>query len=683
MNQLDRTFAIFFASWLMLGIFALPAKATLTAASSAEEKRAFLLSLATPSSEKKLLYRWQTKKSGDALVAAGTFTDNLHSYFMNMPENDDYLKGGRGIYIAEGPYSGSAFSRGGDGGSLILVEIEKGMPTLDLTDAVILKTIEEHGISLREAHNLDPPVAVKYEKGKDWWVIKRQEGVKFTAFDGSNISMEDHLGRFPELANRRAKRIYAEAVRPHLLRQLESDFRWLGHPQFRDIVGAAHASTALERAAAQLSTLKELNELEKIIRASPLLQKKAPLAAEALIAAEARLSSTDEILSGLNQSTKEKSARLLEAKFRLMQSESELLPALGKLQEKINADPELSFLFDGRALRAQLPPVSSASAAKIDEILEKIHPRVTDASALLASAEGRPLLEQMWIWRVLERQHGASASPTTKSALEKFRLTLFGKEGKFIKQFSLLPAADKPAALRHAIPHLGAEGLIKVLKASYAQNYYDEDLAQLLASHEDDIRRWNPSSLQWREIADYASADPAKKLALLSAATEGLTAPAEALALLKPGTRDFSSEYQRELARILEENFPRFLEKNPNSHEVQQLIRLMAAEPEKQRSVALIAIGAAKNAQDYLQITTLPLASPEEQTAFKKFLHGDLDIFLRLQPRPAEIAQLKAFLGPDLPIDDSPALKNYLARPSSGFAQKCETWFGRLWGRKD
>ena len=53
---------------------------------SDEEKREFIESLAKPSKEKKVFYRWQSEASRKTLIEAGEMTPKLYDYFMNLPD---------------------------------------------------------------------------------------------------------------------------------------------------------------------------------------------------------------------------------------------------------------------------------------------------------------------------------------------------------------------------------------------------------------------------------------------------------------------------------------------------------------------------------------------------------------------------------------------------------------------
>ena len=99
---------------------------------SDHEKREYIESLAKPSKEKKVFYRWQSEQSRKILIEEGEMTPKLYNYFMDV--SDGY--GGSGLYVSEDLTSSS-----GAGGTLIQVEIEPGHKYLDLDDPEIRKKI--------------------------------------------------------------------------------------------------------------------------------------------------------------------------------------------------------------------------------------------------------------------------------------------------------------------------------------------------------------------------------------------------------------------------------------------------------------------------------------------------------------------------------------------------------------
>ena len=73
---------------------------------SDQKKREFIESLAKPSKEKKVFYRWQSETARKNLIEAGEMTPQIYKYFMEHTGGDVL---GAGLYIAEDLSSSSRF----------------------------------------------------------------------------------------------------------------------------------------------------------------------------------------------------------------------------------------------------------------------------------------------------------------------------------------------------------------------------------------------------------------------------------------------------------------------------------------------------------------------------------------------------------------------------------------------
>ena len=133
--KLKNTFFILFYALILLGDSAL-------AEMSDSEKRAFIESLAVPSTEKRVFYRWQSKERQDALLDADNPRKIKQTFetAMNTPLNERY--GGSGVYIFEKPDHELATHFGNH---IIQIEVEKGYPFLDLGNPGIRKVLEKKG----------------------------------------------------------------------------------------------------------------------------------------------------------------------------------------------------------------------------------------------------------------------------------------------------------------------------------------------------------------------------------------------------------------------------------------------------------------------------------------------------------------------------------------------------------
>ncbi|MCY4643712.1 MAG: hypothetical protein OXB88_03755 [Bacteriovoracales bacterium] len=168
-----------------------------------EEKRKIIESVAKSFDGKKIFYRWQSKKAGDNLLAAGEFTDELYDYFMGMDLNADHFAAGQGLYVSDNPYDSAIFIRGNDKGSLIQVEVDEKLKYISLSDPETLAVFDKFQIDRGDITRLKSRIAVKYHD--TWWVIKGQEGVRFTPFTVKHLKAHEILKAYAMLAQESPK----------------------------------------------------------------------------------------------------------------------------------------------------------------------------------------------------------------------------------------------------------------------------------------------------------------------------------------------------------------------------------------------------------------------------------------------------------------------------------------------
>lgn len=149
---------------------------------SDQEKREFIESLAEPSKEKRVFYRWQTEARQKQLLEAGEMTPEIYERAMAI----DDVFAGSGIYVAGDPISSSNY-----GNTIIQVELEPGYKYLNLLDGKVQKKLRSVGLTEEDVYRLNPRVAVSdiKERRRSWWVLKAQEGVKFKAFSPKRLSL--------------------------------------------------------------------------------------------------------------------------------------------------------------------------------------------------------------------------------------------------------------------------------------------------------------------------------------------------------------------------------------------------------------------------------------------------------------------------------------------------------------
>ncbi|MCY4643710.1 MAG: hypothetical protein OXB88_03745 [Bacteriovoracales bacterium] len=181
--------------FILLSLFC---KASLALSASDQKKREIIESLAEGFDGKKIFYRWQSKQSGDNLLAQGEFTDGLYKYFMGMEIDILTSAAGHGVYVSENPYDSAIFLPVKDEGSLIQVEVDRKGSYIDLEDSRTRRLLKKHKITDKDVFRLNPRVAVKYTS--TWWALKGQEGVRFRPFTGRGLGTQGILNAYTVLA---------------------------------------------------------------------------------------------------------------------------------------------------------------------------------------------------------------------------------------------------------------------------------------------------------------------------------------------------------------------------------------------------------------------------------------------------------------------------------------------------
>ena len=142
---------------------------------SDDKKRAFIESLAIPSSEEQVFYRWQPASAREKLLEAGEMTLELYEHYVGKKSETKGLHlVGQGLYVSEDMSSSSNY-----GETIVKVVLERGYPFIDLNDVRVQKQLQEKGIGLEEAYLLKPRVAVRDHGLDSWWCLKRREGIRF------------------------------------------------------------------------------------------------------------------------------------------------------------------------------------------------------------------------------------------------------------------------------------------------------------------------------------------------------------------------------------------------------------------------------------------------------------------------------------------------------------------------
>ena len=226
---------------------------------SDKEKREFIESLAKPSKEKKVFYRWQSEAAGKNLIEANEMTPQLYNYFMNHNGIS-----GAGLYIAEDITSSSRF-----GNTLIQVEVEPGYKFLDLSDPHINKQLWEKKIAHSDIYRLNPKVAVKNNSRDPWWVLKSREGIKFKPFSSQRVSLDTLANSYHNLLGKPQGNFFKTSIREDILRRAQTDSFVLESP-FVEILeeeyGREYVQETIKSHIASRPPIKTLSEGTKILK---------------------------------------------------------------------------------------------------------------------------------------------------------------------------------------------------------------------------------------------------------------------------------------------------------------------------------------------------------------------------------------------------------------------------------
>ena len=146
------------------------------------QQQNFLEDLAKTSTKKKVFYRWTSEELKYTLLEDGEMNPELYEYLIRT---DDPYAGG-GLYVAEDMLSSSDF-----GTSIIQVEVEPGYKYLNLLDKNTQRKLKESGIANEDVYRLNPKIAVTdIIENMPFWVLKRQEGIRFKQFSPREISLD-------------------------------------------------------------------------------------------------------------------------------------------------------------------------------------------------------------------------------------------------------------------------------------------------------------------------------------------------------------------------------------------------------------------------------------------------------------------------------------------------------------
>ena len=232
-----------------------------------DTKRKLIEKMATPLEEEKVFYRWQSKESGDNLLAAGKMTDAVHGYFMNMSITQGNFAAGRGVYMSENMHSASDYV-GKDGlGSMIEVRLAKGTKTLDVSNGKIAYQLKQIGITPADVYRLDPNVAVKYDGANQWWVSKVKEGASFKPFNGHNRDLPTLAQDLDRITNV-AKPAFIRLVSPRIKEIMAKNPDSLADPSLYRFLTDEEGAAALNGFVVSVKNPRDEGKLHEFSRTS-------------------------------------------------------------------------------------------------------------------------------------------------------------------------------------------------------------------------------------------------------------------------------------------------------------------------------------------------------------------------------------------------------------------------------
>jgi hypothetical protein len=162
----------------LFGTLAVGSLSTLAAPPTPEELRELANQVSSPTQTRRVLYRWGSGTSSRNLITAGDYTQNLFNYFSNLTAG--VLAGG-GIYAAGSPLGATEYCYD-DSHRLIEVVIDEGAPFVDLEDRALQATLRQarHTVEdLKRGPGGYGIALMRYDRGRDWYVIRDRPGVHF------------------------------------------------------------------------------------------------------------------------------------------------------------------------------------------------------------------------------------------------------------------------------------------------------------------------------------------------------------------------------------------------------------------------------------------------------------------------------------------------------------------------
>ncbi|MBF0206998.1 MAG: hypothetical protein HQK53_08915 [Oligoflexia bacterium] len=185
----------FFLVFTSIIFFNVNLAAAIAAAATEEGKISKIMSISSTLPGDAIFYTWSSQAVADKRFKEKIWSDAEFDATIEKTRNDPERGvsprslAGRGIYLAENPYSSSIYGSEifTNEGALIEVKIDGGIPFIDLTNDDKMAELRRLGITADDIYKLNPPLLIKYEKINSWWIMKTNKGIHFRPLTGHNL----------------------------------------------------------------------------------------------------------------------------------------------------------------------------------------------------------------------------------------------------------------------------------------------------------------------------------------------------------------------------------------------------------------------------------------------------------------------------------------------------------------
>jgi hypothetical protein len=608
-----------------------------TTAWPAPSKRDLIEAIATPLSEDAVMYRWQSKVSGDKLIEEKIFTDKLYSYFMAMKIDREHFAAGKGIYASENPHSSSRFVRGDDKGSLIEVRISKGTKAIDLSDSAVLAKLKANGLSKDDVLFGEPQarVAVKYDAEEKWWVLKGQSGVTFRAFDGSNLKTSYLLNIFSRLDGNKPKLIYAQNVLSTLFKSVQETPSLLKREEVLQLLGKENVKVILldltKKATDRAAYLRTLDLIKSSPALNRLTEEKGPLRAALASGRTNYLNMADELASLQNASDRAKKDLILN-RLEAIKDEAKYITELEGLAPLVKQNPKLLLEVGAASLR----PRGFSPSPRAEEKLAKLRLPVETLGNIvdetpIASSIDQELVNRIKTYVTDWKYPTDLTTDLLGKGEELNRRAISLKET--INEITNTPWARRSEKIEAILPKIkNPDDLIYLhLTADYETK---KIISKTLSNKTGEIFAASPTIAQIKAISKLLPTKSA--LAFLGDAFARAKSGDDVLSL----ARSYGDIALEDHSKMLRSKTKEIFAANPSIEEIKAISELMYTDSER---LAFLgdAMARAKSGDDVLTLAQNNSSyDPDKNRAFSKMLKNETKNILLANPTPPQVKEI-------------------------------------------